>query len=479
MKNTHKTNTLLVIVTVFILASSIFLANNAIGFDSVANLSRNNSFIPSAITVDGSLLTGEWDAAAYVEEWYIDADVDNTDGYNYMYLAEDANYLYVALDLCSDTTNDGTGEWVGVWLNTNQTQFCYETWEEPTEWAAALNNGAESLVYDVEKDQPMAFFDDKEVSTKYLYAGNWYEVNGTLDNYQEGILIDDNDYLNITSEFNGTHYISRMDYYIDFHDYFKVFADLLIDKVYVVFVGIRSQHNVTVDEHFMSVSDENGNLNPLLKEDLGTGTSEVFNVVQINPENFTSETKVILSMNTINDAPFNTSYDYNYIYFNYNRTSDIGQYSAYPYSTIQSYDIEWSFGPSENNATDHRQFEIKIPKTELEGYETETDLGIIVGGYGTLVSFPNTNNWVYANGTDMYLPEESSIYYNYYSMPLKGQVITTPTSTTGTTSATTSTSTTTSSTGGGGIDPSLYLIIGGVGAAVVVVVIILIMVRKK
>ncbi|TFH00390.1 MAG: hypothetical protein E4H14_19695 [Candidatus Thorarchaeota archaeon] len=404
----------------------------------------------------------------------MDADAENTDGNNYMYLTEDANYVYIGLDLCSDTTDNGADEWVGVWLITNQAQFFNESYQRPTEWYAALNNGAESLVHDVEKDQTMPFIDEEgESSLYYLFPGYWFGVNGTVDGDSDEIVYNDDVYLNVTSEYNGTHYITRLDYHIDFYDYFNVFNDTFVDHVYRVALDISSLHNVTVDEHFLSVSDFEGNLNPLVKQDLGTGTSETTHYLDIDSEYFTTENETILSMNTVSDAPFNSSYDYTSIRFYYNYTTNIGEHSAYPHSSIQSYDIEWSFGPSENNATNHRQFEIKIPKSELEGYEMDTDLGIIVGGYGTLTSFPNTHNWVYANDTNMYLPEESSIYYNYYSMPLKGQIITTETTTSTLTNSTTTTTTP------GGIDPALYLIIGGAGAAVVIIVILFLVVRKK
>ncbi|TFH00391.1 MAG: hypothetical protein E4H14_19700 [Candidatus Thorarchaeota archaeon] len=68
MKTTYKIHSLLVIVTAFILASSMFIGSNTIGFDAANNPSRNNYFIPSAITIDGVLSSGEWDDAAYVEE---------------------------------------------------------------------------------------------------------------------------------------------------------------------------------------------------------------------------------------------------------------------------------------------------------------------------------------------------------------------------------------------------------------------------
>jgi hypothetical protein len=340
----------------------------------------------------------------------------------------------------------------------------------------------------VEKDIAMPFIDDAGVWTSmYLYGGYWYEVNGTVSGIADDIITNNDVYYNVTSEYNGTHYLTRIDYHIDFYDYFNVFEDIFVDHIFSVTTEVRSLHNVTVDEHFLSVSDLEGNLNPQVKENLGTGTSEATYSTTIDSEYFTNHNETIISLNTVHDAPFNSSYDYTQVRFSYNWTSPIGDHSVYPYSSIQEYEIAWSFGPSENNATDHRQFEIKIPKGELEGYETETDLGIIVGGYGTLTSFPNTHNWVFANNTNMYLPEESSIFYNYYTMPLKGQVVTTttttPTTTTTTETTTTTINSTTTSTNttstSGGLDSSLYLIIGGVGAAGVVIVILILFIRKK
>ena len=133
LKLDKRMQNLLVFVTAFILASTILVGSSNISLDSTM-MSRHNSFIPSTITIDGNISSGEWDDAAHIEQWYMDADEENTDGNNYMYLTEDATYLYIGLDLCSDTTNDGTGEWVGVWLNTNQTQFFNESWQSPTAW---------------------------------------------------------------------------------------------------------------------------------------------------------------------------------------------------------------------------------------------------------------------------------------------------------------------------------------------------------
>jgi hypothetical protein len=145
---------------------------------------------------------------------------------------------------------------------------------------------------------------------------------------------------------------------------------------------------------------------------------------------------------------------------------------------LETYEFDWSFGPSENNASDHRSFEIKIPKSQLEGYDTDNDLGVLVGGYGTLSAFPNTHNWVLQNGTHTGILYTNTTAYYYYDMSMKE-----PQSTTTTTTTTSGTSTTTTTTSTGTTTPSdgditqLILIAGGVGA--VLVVIIAVFVLKK
>ena len=56
-----------------------------------------------------------------------------------------------------------------------------------------------------------------------------------------------------------------------------------------------------------------------------------------------------------------------------------------------------------------------IPKTELELYDPNEDLGIMVGGYGTLSYVNGTNYWIFAT-TDQYQYVERSTYYMYYDM---------------------------------------------------------------
>ena len=71
-------------------------------------------------------------------------------------------------------------------------------------------------------------------------------------------------------------------------------------------------------------------------------------------------------------------------------------YVYLPVSSINNAEISYGFTGSALNASNHRQFEIKIPKSELEHYNSINELGIIVGGYGTL-NFPGKDYWVYSS----------------------------------------------------------------------------------
>jgi hypothetical protein len=404
----------------FLLASGTLIGNNITDASTIDADSEKDFSISSAITLDGVLSIGEWADAEHVTQWYMDADPENSDGYNYMYIDEDIDNLYLALDICSDQTNNESGEWVGVWLNTNNTAI-----SNSDEWAAKVNQGMESLIYDVENDQIIPFFDPSgfwDFGNYFIEQNSDFDVlNGTLSGDAGDLLSVDNQYLNITSEYNGSRYISRMDLEMDFYSLFNSFPELYSPEIFQVSVYCQSLSNVTINEHFLSIADEQAQLSQDIRLGLVTGTTSSQAIADVARENFTSNTKTILSFNGINDAPFVTSYDRIIVDFRVNYSNFIGAGTVdHPYTSIEAFDIAWSFGPTVNNASDHRQFEIKIPKSELEGYSMDTDLGLLVGGYGTLISFPNTHNWVYANNTLTGIPEEDSTEYNYFSMPMKG-----------------------------------------------------------
>ncbi len=418
------------VLVTFFMISSIFIGTSLDSSNiTFLNLNRETHIISStsSIVIDGNLSTNEWSNAVHKVQWYMDADPENSDGFNYMYIDEDPWNLYIALDLCSDQTNDNSGEWVGLWLNTNETDFYNEVWETPLEWEAALDKGCESLLHDVENDKTIEYFTELEpVLLTYRYLPEPIVFNGSYIGTQNDIMWDDLQYLNMTSEFNGTHHIYRFDADFNFFDVFNIFEELYFEHLQRVEFQSLDFHNVTIDEFYLCVTDEQGNLISDMKTPMATSTSEILNSINIYNENFTTESNLRLSIQAINDAPFKTSFDYVAARFFVDPKTDIAVGTVLPYASIRNYEIAWAYGPTENNASDHRSFEFRIPKSELEGYEMETNLGIIAGGYGTLASWPNTHNWVLSNGVhpsfppNTGIPEEGDGYYLYYSMPMKG-----------------------------------------------------------
>ena len=75
--------------------------------------------------IDGIIGKQEWIRSSYHNiPFYLDVDNDldtlvnksNVDGWNYLSVAEDADFYYFAVDLCSDRTNNMDGEWFSVHL---------------------------------------------------------------------------------------------------------------------------------------------------------------------------------------------------------------------------------------------------------------------------------------------------------------------------------------------------------------------------
>ena len=307
-------------------------------------------------------------------------------------------------------------------------------------------------------------------------------INGSLTGSLSDMAgLSDGQSLNMTSVFNGTNYFYRMDIEIDIAEYHYNFAELYANHTLWVEVGGWLFSNVTLSEHYLSVQDSSGNLDladPSQTVSINTGTTTVWETLRALSGNFTADKRVVFSFVGINDAPFKTSFDrmmINSIMANSSNYLGTNYVITQPFSTLKNYDIAWSFGPSENNATDHRTFEFKIPKSELEGYETDTDLGVIVGGYGTLSAWPNTHNWVLQDGTDTGILYPNSTAYYYYPMPLKEPASTTTTTTTGT--STTTTGSTTPPPGDG--DITQLLLIAGGGGAVVIILIAIFVLKKR
>ncbi|MFW9823860.1 MAG: hypothetical protein ACFFE4_13030 [Candidatus Thorarchaeota archaeon] len=383
------------------------------------------------VVLDGIINETEWTDRDWTITFFLDVDdVGNPpdkDGTNYLYLGEDLDYFYVGLDLCSDQTDNVTGEWISLWLNIFNRSF--DNYEE---WSRFLNNGTESLIYDVENVRPWQFFnysglinknvnfnDDNEITTIY---GN-IEGNYSLLDYA---VSDPN--VNITSVNVGPDHLVWIDFSIDIRKWFiPGLAGIFISDLQRVKFEISSSVNTSILENKIVIWYPNGSWDesdPNQVFDINNGTTPFAQWFWYEKENVTTDGKIQFSLIANNSAPFKIKIPY-FIFDAVNHLIKTPHSSvSYPYSSLINFDIAWGFNTSANNPANHRMFEFRIPKSSLEFFDSDNEIGIIIGGYGTL-SFPNSSYWVYSKFLDEITEEQSTNYY-YYNMlgidfPLNGR----------------------------------------------------------
>ncbi len=413
----QKFKTLLLLFSLTFLSSlSMFSVNLS------AQVPKSSGSAPMEdIVVDGVINEAEWSDRDWKVKFYLNIDdtfnPPDKDGFNYMYLGEDVTNFYVGLDLCSDQTGGTTDEWVGVWMNVNN-----KTFDDVTSWASYLNNGTESLLHDVENDDVFPFFRNQYTG---LYGG--YDVNndgeynaiygttqGNYAHFDWGPV----PYFNITSSLSAGDHLTQLDFSVDIKEWFPLFPELFADAVNEVKLELKTRMNTTISDHKLVFWYNDGTMDsndPLQTRSINTGTSLLAESFDYGPANLSSKYVMKFSIIGNNSAPFMTQFEYLEFTIRYNYTNTFNGAMLSPYSSISNYNIEWSFGPSANNASDHRMFEMSIPKTELEHYNASEEIGIIVGGYGTM-SFPNEVFWVYSefNQSIRQQQNENYIYYDMF-----------------------------------------------------------------
>jgi len=370
------------------------------------------------VIVDGTITEAEWDGLDWKVPFFLDIDdagnPPDTDGYNYLYLGEDLTNLYVGLDLCSDKTGGTNGEWISVWLNTNNRSF-----SDYLEWESYLDDGVESLVYDVEKDQEMEFISDSigGASMRVNDDSEYTATYGSIDGNTTHIYNLNGAFMNITAEYLGGYYVSRVEFTVDTLKWFQEFFDeIFVETILWINFQIYTQANTTISEHQLYLAYSDGSVNPNDSDQVrNLSTTTSLEVVQfdygVGNLSTNHEMKFVLYAN--DTSPFMTQIDSLHLAVYTNQSNHIATVT-YPYTSINNYDIEWSFGPSANNATNHRMYEIRIPKSELEHYDPNEALGIQVGGYGTM-TFVDTSWWVFST-TDINLLVQLSTRYLFYDM---------------------------------------------------------------
>ncbi len=413
VKQKFKNLTLLFSIA-FLMCFSIFSVN------ITAQVPKTSGSAPMEnIVVDGVINEAEWADRDWKVKFHLDIDdvfnPPDKDGYNYMYLGEDVSNFYVGLDLASDQTGDPTDEWVGVWLNVNNRSI-----DSHADWISLLNNGTESLLHDIENDKVFPFFRNQSG----LYGGydinNDGEYNAFYGTTQGNYTLFDWDpvpYFNITSELNAGNNLTRLDFSVDIKEWFSSFPEIYAAAVNEIKFELKSRSDTTLTDNKLVFWYNNGTMNsndPLQTRTINTGASFLVESFEYGPANLSSEYIMKFSILGDNNAPFTTQFEYLEFMIRYNHTNTHGGALMSAYSSISNYNIEWSFGTSANNASDHRMIEISIPKSELEHYNASEEIGIIVGGYGTM-SFPNEVFWVFGEFNGSIRPNRDQ-YYKYYNM---------------------------------------------------------------
>jgi len=375
----------------------------------------------TGIVMDGVIYEDEWSDADWKVGFYLDIDdignPPDTDGMNYMYLGEDKDDLFIGLDLCSDQTGGITGEWVGAWLITNNRSFT-----DIATWVSYIDNGTESLIHDVENDAPYPYFLNVSSGGAGYFpkSDNQYTaIHGSIEgNYT---LLDQSvgqPTFNITSvPYNSDHRV-QVDFLIDMKDYYSYFKELYANATVKVIISTYGKVNTVITDNEITFWYSDGTMNaedPRQTYSINNGTSLTYDYGTVLAGNLTSDNKLQFSLIANHSSPFKIQLvSMNIGIWHYDVNTKQGALSD-PYSSISNYQIEWGFGTSFNsNTSDHRMYEIKIPKSELEHYDSDADLGIIIGGYGTM-SFANKNYWAFSQKNNS-IREEKSDNYWYFNM---------------------------------------------------------------
>lgn len=415
-KKPKKNLIILLIFSNLLLLSLFSFKTNAILPPKTSNLPMQN------IVIDGTINEAEWSDSDWKVEFYLNIDdvfnPPDTDGYNYLYLGEDLDYLYIGLDLCSDQTGGEIGEWLGVWLNTNNRFFNYTS--TPT-WESYINDGAEALLHDVENDDVYPFFSNNLNGIGGMDINNDNEYDPVLGIVEGNYTLFDwagDEYFNITSVPNlGDHQI-WVDFSIDVSEWFTNFPELFASAIQdISFQWLKTRVNTTITDQKIILWYNNGTWNkddPKQVFEINDDTGWLSESFGYGVGNLTTDHKLQFSLYGNHSAPFMTQFEALEFTMWVNSTNTKLGALGTPFSSISNYQIEWAFGPSANNASNHRMFEIKIPKNELEHYDADGDLGIMVGGYGTM-SFPKELYWVYSPFNKSIRQQVSDNYY-YYDM---------------------------------------------------------------
>lgn len=390
---------------------------------------------PTEITpiIDGVIEKKEWSRATYNNiAFYLDVNntIDpiesksNVDGWNYMHIAEDADYYYIALDLCSDRTNNMDGEWISYFL-ANRMPDIYSS---NLAFHSLVDRGFEYVYYNVSYDSvfPNEQFVGPGINVFYdipivpetdiinVIYGN------TSSNYLDFWRLDDGKEFSLESFLTTPGAMWFEGEYIDIQfgvdigekmpniDTAAFISDITdMDLIFSISSNLESNPTDHIDfaERFWCSVAEHGGMpsdhdDPLFLADDNLvyfpADTKYYAEVDLDHSNINASDNMfyftIHCFNEVNGTyPTNYSISIDKLALKFVTTN----YYTTLGSTIApaNYDIAWSYGPSENCIEDHRMFEFRIAKTEFPNVNDDM-LYLSVAGYGTMM-LVGTNYWQY------------------------------------------------------------------------------------
>jgi hypothetical protein len=385
--------------------------------------------------LDGTINKREWLRSSYYNiPFYLDVDntldpitnLANLDGWNYLSVGEDEKNYYIALDLCSDRTNNIDGEWVALALANRMPQVT----NAKLGLYAIENYGLEFLMYNVSAN---TMIEDELIPSGG--SGNFnsipfvpeYDSYNVIKGTQEGDYLDfwytdDSRVLTLKSEYFDldSHYNESDLVVVEFAvNVTEKFPSITNPSTFIPFITdfdcrIRLTGNISASnslnpdysDYFSLRVAEHGPI-PLGYDDPNY-LNEVNNIAFSNGT-FTNAVVDLdhTAINATNGMFYFSLYGWNNL-----NVTDPTEYEIYidqlefrittssNFATTTgasvnegNYDVSYAFGSSDMCGEDHRMFEIRIAKSEFPDLSDDM-LFVNVAGYGTM-AIADSNYWVY------------------------------------------------------------------------------------
>ncbi|MHA1630362.1 MAG: hypothetical protein ACTSXO_12375 [Candidatus Heimdallarchaeota archaeon] len=387
-------------------------------------------------TIDGVINKKEWRRASHYNiPFYLDVNntVDpivskkNVDGWNYISVGEDSNYYYIALDLCSDRTNNPDGEWISFFLANRFPEIYYSA----LAFESMVDHGYEYIFYNVSSDKPF----DYELNTGF-FTTNYYDIPIIPEVDQMDLIFGESSstYLDFWSEDNTFFEITAQNvsarpgwsagYFVDLEfavnisskfpdvnasDFMSAMTDFKLDLTMSANLTSYPSNHLHCAEKFYFAVLEHGGTPPNISDSMSYFNDPITLKFHANTSQDLTVDFDHTTINTTNGMFYFTLHGYNELNATYPtayklnidkltfRIRTMRLYTIFR-NTISNgnYDLAYSFGPSANCPEPHRMFEFRISKSEFPTFP-EDYLYIIVAGYGTM-SLANTNYWSYPGG---------------------------------------------------------------------------------